>query len=124
MHAVARLVLYPHITNIQVSWVKLGREGIQLVLQSGANDLGGTLMNESITKAAGGENGQELPPEMMEELITGIGRTPLQRSTLYKEVPAERRQASFTAAELQPIILTPSKRYNRSQTQQASAAKS
>ena len=61
MHAVARLVLHPHISNIQVSWVKMGREGIQACLQAGANDLGGTLMNESITRAAGGEMGQEFP---------------------------------------------------------------
>jgi FO synthase len=113
MHAIARLVLYPHITNIQVSWVKMGREGVQACLQAGANDLGGTLMNESITRAAGGEMGQELPPAQMEEIIRSIGRIPLQRTTLYKPAPEERRQASFNAPELQPIVLTPSKRYTR-----------
>ncbi|HEX4716553.1 MAG TPA: 7,8-didemethyl-8-hydroxy-5-deazariboflavin synthase, partial [Ktedonobacteraceae bacterium] len=113
MHAIARLVLYPHITNIQVSWVKMGREGIQTCLQAGANDLGGTLMNESITRAAGGEMGQELPPAQMEEIIRSIGRIPLQRTTLYQPAPEERRQASFIAQELQPIVLTPSKRYTR-----------
>ncbi|EFH81037.1 5-amino-6-(D-ribitylamino)uracil--L-tyrosine 4-hydroxyphenyl transferase CofH [Ktedonobacter racemifer] len=117
MHAVARLVLYPHITNIQVSWVKMGRKGIQAVLQAGANDLGGTLMNESITRAAGGEMGQELPPEQMEEIIYEIGRIPLQRTTLYRPVPEERRLASFAAPELQPIVLTPAKRYTRPQVQ-------
>jgi len=113
MHAIARLVLYPHITNIQVSWVKMGREGVQTCLQAGANDLGGTLMNESITRAAGGEMGQELPPAQMEEIIRSIGRIPLQRTTLYKPAPEERRQTSFIAQELQPIVLTPSKRYTR-----------
>jgi FO synthase len=113
MHAVSRLVLYPHITNIQVSWVKMGREGIKTCLQAGANDLGGTLMNESITRAAGGEFGQELPPAQMEEIIRSIGRIPYQRTTLYGAAPEGQRLASFQAAELQPIVLTPSKRYNR-----------
>jgi FO synthase len=113
MHAVSRLVLYPHITNIQVSWVKMGREGIKTCLQAGANDLGGTLMNESITRAAGGEFGQELPPAQMEEIIRSIGRIPHQRTTLYGAAPEGQRLASFQAAELQPIELTPSKRYNR-----------
>ena len=119
MHAVARLVLFPHISSIQVSWVKMGRDGVKACLQAGANDLGGTLMNESITRAAGGEFGQELPPAQMEEIIRSIGRIPLQRTTLYKQAPTERQAASFQAAELQPIVLTPSKRYTRSARQQA-----
>jgi FO synthase len=113
VHAIARLVLYPHITNIQVSWVKMGQEGIKAVLQAGANDMGGTLMNESITRAAGGEFGQELPPEQMEAIIRSIGRIPFQRTTLYRPAPEEQRIASFSAPELQPIVLTPSKRYSR-----------
>lgn len=113
MHAVARLVLYPHISNIQVSWVKMGREGIQACLQAGANDLGGTLMNESITRAAGGQMGQELPPAQMEEIIRSIGRIPSQRTTLYQPAPQERQQTARNARELQPIVLTPSKRYIR-----------
>ena len=60
MHAIARLVLHPLIPNIQTSWVKMGPEGAALCLDAGANDLGGTLMNESITRAAGGVNGQLL----------------------------------------------------------------
>lgn len=115
MHAVARLVLYPHISNIQVSWVKMGREGIQACLQAGANDLGGTLMNESITRAAGGQMGQELPPAQMEEIIHSIGRIPSQRTTLYQSVSQERQHTARNARELQPIILTPSKRYARMQ---------
>ncbi|HEU5230947.1 MAG TPA: 5-amino-6-(D-ribitylamino)uracil--L-tyrosine 4-hydroxyphenyl transferase CofH [Ktedonobacteraceae bacterium] len=117
LHAVARLVLHPQITNIQASWVKMGREGVKLCLQSGVNDMGGTLMNESITRAAGGEFGQELPPEQMEEVIRSIGREPRQRTTLYQSVPEERRQASFNAMALQPIVLTPSKRYVRTHAQ-------
>lgn len=113
MHAVARLVLYPHISNIQVSWVKMGREGIQACLQAGANDLGGTLMNESITRAAGGQLGQELPPAQMEEIIHSVGRIPSQRTTLYQPVPQERQDTARNARELQPIVLTPSKQYSR-----------
>jgi FO synthase len=113
MHAVARLVLHPHISNIQVSWVKMGREGVQACLQAGANDLGGTLMNESITRAAGGQMGQELPPAQMEEIIRSIGRVPLQRTTLYQPAAQERQLAARNAPALQPIVLTPSKRYER-----------
>ncbi len=67
MHAVARLALHPHITNIQTSWVKMGPQGAAACLEAGANDLGGTLMNESISRAAGTEHGQEFPPEAMED---------------------------------------------------------
>jgi len=111
MHAVARLVLYPQITNIQVSWVKMGVDGVKACLQAGANDLGGTLMNESITRAAGGEHGQEFPPEQMEQIIRSIGRMPNQRTTLYGRPSEERRHASFDAQPLQQIIQTPSRRY-------------
>jgi FO synthase len=100
MHAVARLALHPWITNVQASWVKLGIEGAQTVLRAGANDLGGTLMNESISRAAGADHGQELPPEAMEDAIRAIGRTPRQRTTLYAEAPAERVAASFGAPPL------------------------
>ena len=74
MHAVARLVLHPLIPNIQVSWVKLGPEAAAACLDAGANDLGGTLMNESISRAAGTEHGQELSPERMDALIASLGR--------------------------------------------------
>ena len=66
IHAVARLALHPVVTNIQASWVKLGPDGVRQALASGVNDLGGTLMNESISRSAGSEWGQELPPEAME----------------------------------------------------------
>jgi FO synthase len=104
MHAVGRLALHPWITNVQASWVKLGLQGSQAALRAGANDLGGTLMNESISRAAGASHGQELPPEAMEAAIRAIGRTPRQRTTLYGEPPAERRDASFGAPPLaEPI---------------------
>ena len=68
------------ISNIQTSWVKMGPEGAAACLKAGANDLGGTLMNESISRAAGTEHGQEFPPEAMEALIRSIGRMPEQRT--------------------------------------------
>ncbi len=100
LHAVARLALHPEITNIQASWVKLGARGVAEVLGAGVNDLGGTLMNESISRAAGSEHGQELAPESMEALIRASGRVPRQRTTLYADAPAERRARSFGAAPL------------------------
>jgi FO synthase len=92
MHAVARLVLHPLIPNIQTSWVKMGPEGAALCLNAGANDLGGTLMNESITRAAGGVNGQMLDADDMTSLCRQIARPALQRTTLYGSVrpPSER----------------------------------
>ncbi len=86
MHAVARLALHPHISNIQVSWVKMGHRGAIACLNSGCNDLGGTLMNESISRAAGAKHGQETTPAQFVELIATAGRVPKQRSTLYGDV--------------------------------------
>jgi FO synthase len=83
MHAVARIALHGHIPNIQVSWVKMGVEGAKLALRAGANDLGGTLMNENISRAAGASHGQELTGTDMEGLIRSIGRIPRRRTTLY-----------------------------------------
>ena len=111
MHAVARLALHPHLTNIQTSWVKMGRNGATACLQAGANDLGGTLMNESITRAAGALHGQEMSPEAMEALIRAIGRQPRQRTTLYAAVADDRASASFGAAPLLPLIETAARRY-------------
>ncbi|MDQ3877384.1 MAG: 5-amino-6-(D-ribitylamino)uracil--L-tyrosine 4-hydroxyphenyl transferase CofH [Actinomycetota bacterium] len=88
MHAVARIALFGSINSIQVSWVKLGIEGAKLALQAGANDLGGTLMNENISRAAGATHGQELTAEEMESLIRSIGRIPRKRTTLYGTVAA------------------------------------
>ena len=100
IHAVARLALHPLVTNVQASWVKAGPEGVRALLAAGVNDLGGTLMNESISRAAGSQHGQELPPEQMEELIRSAGRTPRQRTTLYGDPPDERVRASFGALPL------------------------
>ena len=97
VHAVGRLALHPWIRNIQASWVKLGLRGTAAALRAGVNDLGGTLMNESISRAAGAEHGQEMVPEQMEALIRSNGRRPRQRTTLYTDVPDERRRASFGA---------------------------
>jgi FO synthase len=68
---------------VQSSWVKLGRDGALLALGAGANDLGGVLMKESITRAAGGVNGQEMHAAAMQAAIRSIGRSPRQRTTLY-----------------------------------------
>jgi FO synthase subunit 2 len=84
LHAVARLVLGRYIRNLQASWVKLGPRGAQLMLLAGANDLGGTLLEENITREAGGRWGQCMTPERLRELILEIGRIPAQRSTLYE----------------------------------------
>jgi len=97
VHAVARLALHPWITNVQASWVKLGTEGAQAALRAGANDLGGTLMNESISRAAGAAHGQEMPPERMEEAVRAIGRTPRQRTTFYGVPDPTRAHLSFGA---------------------------
>jgi FO synthase len=100
MHAVARLVFHGLIENIQASWVKMGREGVAACLNAGVNDLGGSLMNESITRAAGSGHGQEWAPELMEAQIHAAGRRPRMRTTLYGDVSQERRHAAFNAAPL------------------------
>jgi FO synthase len=95
------------VENIQTSWVKMGPEGSAIALNAGANDMGGTLMNESISRAAGTQHGQEFPPEEMERLIGSIGRVAVQRKTEYGIVSNERRVTSFGAPELAPVIQTP-----------------
>lgn len=117
MHAVSRLVLHPLITNIQASWVKLGLDGVQQMLSAGVNDLGGTLMNESISRAAGTQHGQELPPEEMNVLIQRAGRIPMQRTTKYGHVDAVQEARSYSANELAPIILDPVSRQTKSRKQ-------
>jgi FO synthase len=107
VHAAARLALHPVITNIQVSWVKLGREGVAAALRAGVNDLGGTLMNESISRSAGAQHGQEMPPERMEQLIRANGRVPRQRTTLYGDAPDDRRARSFGAPPLAEPVNPP-----------------
>ncbi len=116
IHAISRLVLHPLFKNIQASWTKLGHEGVRACLQAGVNDLGGTLMNETITRAAGAAHGQETSPEEMEEIIRSIGRTPRQRSTTYGEVTELQRQKSFGAVAVLEPTYTSAKKYERKQS--------
>jgi FO synthase len=116
IHAISRLVLHPLFKNIQASWTKLGHEGVRACLQAGVNDLGGTLMNETITRAAGAAHGQETSPEEMEEIIRSIGRTPRQRSTTYGEVTELQRQRSFGAVAVLEPTYTSAKKYERKQS--------
>jgi FO synthase len=83
MHAVPRIAYRGLIDNIQASWVKLGVSGAQQALQSGANDLGGTLMDENISRAAGADHGQGMEPKDFAELVAPLGRVAEQRTTLY-----------------------------------------
>ena len=83
MHAISRLVLDLDIPNLQVSWVKEGEKLAQLCLEAGANDFGGTLINESISTSAGAKHGQLLSPSSIRRLIREAGGVPQQRSTLY-----------------------------------------
>ena len=112
MYAVARLVLNSVLPNIQVSWVKMGEAGVVAALAAGANDLGGTLMNESISRAAGTQHGQEMAPAAMDALIRRAGRVPQQRTTLYGAASTEREQRSYSASPLTalPVTATPVRR--------------
>jgi FO synthase len=94
VHALARILLHGAIPNIQTSWVKLGDELCTRVLQGGVNDLGGTLMEETISRMAGSENGSFKPISDLEEIARRAGRPARQRTTLYGEVPPERLEAS------------------------------
>ena len=114
MHAVARLALHPVLPNIQVSWVKHGADGVRACLRAGANDLGGTLMNESISRAAGTCHGQELPPASMDRLIASCGRIAQQRTTLYEVAPPAQRSRSYDAQPLAPLVQTPPRRHAHS----------
>jgi FO synthase len=116
MHAIGRIALHPVIRNIQCSWVKLGQEGIRLCLSAGVNDLGGTLMDETITRSAGAVHGQELSAERIEEIILSEGRIPLQRTTTYQRAAEERRRASFNASPILPKVEMLAKRSNGRQT--------
>jgi FO synthase len=94
VHAVARLMLHGRIDHIQTSWVKLGTSGTQLMLQGGADDVGGTLMEETISRMAGADNGSEKTVDELEELTSAIGREAYQRTTTYGEPSAERREVA------------------------------
>lgn len=86
VHAMARILLFPHVKNIQGSWVKLGKKMSQFSLLCGVNDLGGTLVEENISRSAGAANGEYMPPEEFEWIIRGAGRKPVQRDTLYRYI--------------------------------------
>ena len=107
MHAVSRLALHPVVQNIQASWVKMGARGVAECLNAGANDLGGTLMNESITRAAGASFGEELPPREMETVISSLGRIPKQRTTGYGSPSQSQMSRSYAAVNLLPVTQTP-----------------
>ena len=113
MHSVARLALHGQIDNIQTSWVKMGHEGVKACMNAGCNDLGGTLMNESISRAAGTQHGQETNPRQMANLIRRLNRDPQQRSTSYGKVSDERIKAGLAQGELLEIINTPAEKYER-----------
>ena len=98
MHAVLRLTVGHVIPNIQASWVKLGRSGALEMLSVGANDLGGVLINESITRAAGAAHGQMWQPEALSQAIVGAGRIPQQRNTRYEPLQT-------SAIDLQPTLI-------------------
>ena len=106
MHAVARLVLHPHIANIQASWVKLGMDGVKACLDAGVNDLGGTLMNESISRAAGASHGQEFTAAGMRELITAAGKVPQRRTTRYEFINETGDPVHLPAMTQNPGIAT------------------
>ena len=103
MHAVSRLAFMGLIENIQVSWVKMGKEGAVECLKAGANDLGGSLMNESITRAAGSKHGQEWSAIEMDRTIRNLGRIPCNRTTLYQEASLERIHSARSAIDLLPV---------------------
>ncbi|RPE33089.1 bifunctional FO biosynthesis protein CofGH [Kitasatospora cineracea] len=103
--AMARLLLHPHIPNIQTSWVKLGVEGAAEMLRSGANDLGGTLMEETISRMAGSGWGSYKSVRDLEAIAALAGRPSRQRTTLYGEVPAERRAAALASDGHLPRLL-------------------
>ncbi|MDA7726765.1 5-amino-6-(D-ribitylamino)uracil--L-tyrosine 4-hydroxyphenyl transferase CofH [Pseudomonadales bacterium] len=113
IHAVSRLVLNPVFRNIQASWTKLGHAGVTACLKAGVNDIGGTLMNETITRAAGASHGQETSPEEMERMIVAAGRTPRQRTTDYGEVSELQKQRGRGAKTLLEPEYTSAKKYDR-----------
>jgi FO synthase len=84
VHAVGRIALVGLIDNVQASWVKLGLDGGARLLDAGCNDLGGTLMDENISRASGAAHGQLATPEELEAAIRGAGRIPAQRTTVYE----------------------------------------
>jgi FO synthase len=98
MHAVGRIAYHGAIDNIQISWVKMGAEGVRQILAAGVNDLGGTLMDENISRAAGASHGQMMDAEQFGAIVAPLGRTLVQRTTLYGRVPGADGPAAALAA--------------------------
>jgi 7,8-didemethyl-8-hydroxy-5-deazariboflavin synthase CofH subunit len=98
MHAVGRIAYRGAIDNIQISWVKMGADGVRQILRAGVNDLGGTLMDENISRAAGASHGQMMDAEQFRGIVAPLGRTLVQRTTLYGRVPGPGSQSAALAA--------------------------
>ena len=114
MHTIARIVFNGLIDNIQTSWVKMGQQGVLACLNAGANDIGGTLMNESITRAAGADHGQEWSPEGMESALKQMDRNPRMRTTAYEDAPISRKKIAFDPPVLEQIKNTSANKLQRS----------
>ena len=102
MHAVSRIALNGLIDNVQVSWTKLGAERARNLLSMGVNDMGGTLMNESISRSAGSKNGQEITEREMVDIIRSVSKVPVRRNTLYKTIKTYRTDEAVTTSE--PLV--------------------
>ena len=102
MHAVSRIMLNGFINNIQVSWTKLGIERAVQMLTRGVNDLGGTLMNESISRSAGSKHGQEITAFELCKVIKSMGRMPVRRNTIYEILEIFQ---NHDPEELSPLVL-------------------
>lgn len=108
MHAISRVMLNGLIDNIQASWVKLGPEYATKMLRAGVNDLGGTLMNESITRSSGGKHGQEIVPQEMVNMIARAGLQPVRRNTLYQVLESyEQSENPKKVPQLIPVLEIP-----------------
>ncbi|MBX6391175.1 MAG: bifunctional FO biosynthesis protein CofGH [Frankia sp.] len=104
VHAMARILLHGAIPNIQCSWVKLGTEGCVAVLAGGVNDIGGTLMEETISRMAGSQHGSRRSIEELEQVAAMAGRPARQRTTTYGEVPRERYEAARASRKVLPLV--------------------
>ena len=114
MHSISRIAFEGLINNIQTSWVKMGRDGVRACLNAGANDIGGTLMNESITRAAGADHGQEWHPADLEEAILKMERNPKMRTTNYESAPQKMKELALKASTLKQVENTAAQKLQRS----------
>jgi CofH subfamily radical SAM domain protein len=111
IHALARVMLAGAIRNVQVSWVKLSRETAQLCLRAGANDYGGTLMDENISRLAGATSGEYLSPEQFHERICELGRTPAERNTTYTKLKFDHDHSAPQTLQACAVCREPSVRF-------------